>query len=65
MLGIAAMSLNIIQTGTQRAMIPDGCDVVQRRAITYDSPPMVRDHRNSPIVSLWRRKGRCDRGFKG
>ena len=31
-------------------MTPDGCDVVQRRTIKHDSPPMVRDHRNLPIV---------------
>ena len=46
-------------------MTPDGCDVVQRRTITHDSPPMVRDHRNLPIVSRrMRRKGRCDRGSR-
>ena len=31
-------------------MTPDDCNVVQRRTITYDSPPLVRDHRNLPIV---------------
>ena len=32
-------------------MTPDSCDAVRRRTITHDSPPMVRDHRNLPIVS--------------
>ena len=49
--------LNITKTPK---MTPDGCDVVQRRTITHDSP---RWSAFTEKVVVWRRKGRCDRGL--
>ena len=40
----------VFEHHNNRAMTSGGCDVVQSRTITHDSPTMVRDHQNLPII---------------